>query len=94
VKIAFDVGGRPAQFRRDPFLGWAYVVIDGQKTTVASLWRLDTHFSSEKVKVWRVSHGLHTVEIEKASPPLLSGLLPSMYTVRVDGVDVASSQGF
>jgi hypothetical protein len=94
VKIAFDVGGRPAQFRRDPFFGSAYVVIDGQKTTVASLWKLDTYFSSQKVKIWKVSHRGHEVEIEKARPPLLGGLLPNLYTVRVDGIDVASSQGF
>ena len=94
MKISFDVGGSPAQFHRDPILGRASVVIGGQKTTLAGLSQLDTYFSYDKVKVWTVTYCGHTVEIQKARPPILGGLLPNTYTVRVDGAHVTTSQGF
>ncbi len=94
MKITFKVGESLAQFHRDPFFGLANLVIDGKKTTLASLSQLGTSFDLRTTKVWTVSHGEHMVEIEKVRPQLFGGLRPNTYTVKVDGADVATSRGF
>src|SRR4051812_31293033 len=85
VKITFDVGESSAQFHRDPFFGLANLVIDGQKTTLASLSELKTHYDLRTAQVWTVSHGQHMVEIEKVRPQWFGGLRPNTYTIKVDG---------
>jgi hypothetical protein len=94
MKITFNVGESSAQFHRDPFFGLANLVIDGKKTTLASLWQLGTQYDLRTTKVWTVSHGEHTVEIEKVRPQWLGGLRPNTYTIKVDGAEVATSRGF
>lgn len=94
MKITFNVGESPAQFHRDPFFGLTNLVIDGQKTTLASPSQYGTHYSWATTKVWKVSHGEHTVKIEKVRPRLLGGLRPNTYTIKVDGAEVATSRGF
>jgi hypothetical protein len=94
MKIAFNVGESSAQFQRDPFFGLTNVVIDGKKTTLASPSQLGTHYDLRTTKVWTVSHGGHTVEIEKVRPQLLGGLRPNTYTIKVDGAEVTTSRGF
>ena len=94
VKITFNVGESPAQFHRDPFFGLTTVVVDGQKTTLASPSQLGTWYDLATTKVWTVSHGGHTVEIEKVRPQWLGGLRPNTYTIKVDGAQVATSRGF
>jgi hypothetical protein len=86
VKITFNVGESPAQFHRDPFFG--------QKTALGSLSQLETHYSLATTKVWTVSHGGHTVEIDKVRPRWFGGLRPNSYTLKVDGAEVATSPGF
>jgi hypothetical protein len=78
VKITFNVGENPAQFHRDPFFGLANLVI-------ALAWQR---------RRWTVSHGGHTVEIDKVRPRWFGGLRPNSYTVKVDGAEVATSRGF
>ena len=94
MKITFKVGESPAQFHREPWFGLANVVIDGQKTTLAGPWQLGTYFARRTTTVWTVSHGEHTVEIEKVRPQLFGGLRPNTYTIKVDGAQVATSRGF
>lgn len=94
MKISFNVGESPAQFHRDPFFGLANLVIDGQKTTLESPSQLGTHYSRATTKVWTVSHGRHTVEIDKVRPQWFGGLRPNMYIIKVDGAEVATSRGF
>jgi hypothetical protein len=94
VKITFNVGESPAQFHREPFFGLTTLVIDGQKTTLANLFQLGTHYDLATTKVWTVSHGGHTVEIKKVRPQWFGGLRPSTYTIKVDGAEVATSRGF
>lgn len=94
MKITFNVGESLAQFHRDPFFGSASLVIDGKKTTLASLSQLGTYYSYKTTKVWTVSHGEHTVEIEKVRPQWIGGLRPNTYTIKVDGAEVATSRGF
>jgi hypothetical protein len=94
VKITFNVGESPAQFHREPVFGLTTLVIDGQKTTLASPWQFGTYYDLATTKVWTVSHGGHTVEIEKVRPQLLGGLRPNTFTIKVDGAEVATSRGF
>ena len=94
VKITFNVGESSAQFHRDPFFGLTNLVIDGQKTTLASPSQLGTYYDLRTTKVWTVSHGEHTVEIEKVRPQWFGGLRPNTYTIKVVGAEVASSRGF
>jgi hypothetical protein len=94
MKITFNVGESPAQFHRDPWLGLTNVVVDGKKTTLAGPWQLRTYYSYATTKVWTVSHGEHTVEIEKVRPQMLGGLRPNTFTIKVDGKEVATSRGF
>ncbi|MDT5347638.1 MAG: hypothetical protein QOH91_925 [Mycobacterium sp.] len=94
MKITFNVGESPAQFHRDPFFGLGNLVIDGQKTTLASLGQLETSYRLATTKVWTVSHGEHTVEIKKVRPQWFGGILPNTYTIKVDGAEVATSRGF
>ncbi|MBV9514934.1 MAG: hypothetical protein JO280_12980 [Mycobacteriaceae bacterium] len=94
MKITFNVGESSAQFHRDPFFGVANLVIDGQKSTLASLSQLGTSYDLRTTKVWTVSHGQHTVEIEKVRPQWVGGLRPNTYTIKVDGAVVATSRGF
>jgi hypothetical protein len=56
VKMTFNVGENPAQFHRDPFFGLASLVIALQPG------------NDEGVTV---SHGGHTVEIDKVGPPAM-----------------------
>ncbi|HVQ83975.1 MAG TPA: hypothetical protein VMS84_04245 [Mycobacterium sp.] len=94
MKITFNVGESPAQFHREPVFGLTTLVIDGQKTTLASPWQFGTYYDLATTKVWTVSHGGHTVEIEKVRPQLLGGLRPNTFTIKVDGAEVATSRGF
>jgi hypothetical protein len=94
MKITFNVGVSSAQFHRDPFFGQANLVIDGQKTTLASLLQLGTHYDLRTTTVWTVTHGEHAVEIKKVRPQFFGGLRPNTYTIKVDGVEVATSRGF
>jgi hypothetical protein len=93
MKITFKVGESSAQFHRDPFFGLATLVIDGQKTTLASPFQLGTWFDARTTKVWTVSHGQHTIEIEKVRPRWFGGLLSNRYAIQVDGAEVATGQG-
>ena len=94
VKITFNIGESPAHFDQDPFFGLANLVIDGQKTRLASRSQLGTHYSLATTKAWTVSHGGHTVEIGKVHPRWFGGLRPNARTIKVDGAEVATSQGF
>jgi hypothetical protein len=94
VKITFDVGKSSAQFHREPFLGGAYLVIDGQKTTLASPANVTTSFTYELSEQWSVSHAGHTIEIDKVRPRLLGGLRRQTYVVRVDGEEITTTRGF
>jgi hypothetical protein len=94
MNITFDIGTSPAEFHRDPFTGRADLVIDGQKTPLASPLNPATHFNFKLTQVWQVSHGEHTVEIEKVRPQVLGGFRPHSYVVKVDGEEVTTARGF
>ena len=94
MEIPFPVGDRVAQFRISPLTERASLLVDSQKTTLASPFNPATHFSMQTVKVWRVSHREHTIEIEKERPQIFGGFRPATYVVRVDGEEVASTRGY
>jgi hypothetical protein len=94
VKITFDVGKSSAVFHREPFLGGAYLVIDGQKTTLASPANVTTSFTYELSEQWSVSHAGHSIEVGKVRPRILGGLRRSTYVVRVDGEEITTTRGF
>jgi hypothetical protein len=94
MKMIFDVGESAARFHRDPFLGGAALVVDGQKTTLARLRDPTTHFTYELVTQWTVAQGGHTIEIVKTRARLLGGMRPATYVARVDGKEVSTARGF
>jgi hypothetical protein len=94
MNITFNVGDSSAQFHRNAFTGLAYLLIDGEKISLASLTQRDTHFDYDTVKVWTIPHSGRTIEIEKVRPQLFGGLRPNTFTVTVDGGQVATARGF
>jgi hypothetical protein len=94
MKIEFDIGKSPALFHRDPLLGRADLLADGQKTALATLGDPATSFTYELVTHWTVTHGGHVIEIVKTRSRLLGGLRPASYVVKVDGAEVATARGF
>jgi hypothetical protein len=94
MNIKFDIGTSSAQFHRNPLTGSTCLLIDGQKTSLASPLDPATQFSMQLKRVWTVSHGARTIEIEKIRPQWLAGFRPQTYVVRVDGEEVATAHGF
>jgi hypothetical protein len=93
MKVTFDVGGRPAEFHRNPFTGRSSVIVDGDEHVLASLVQPSTHFSYQPARTWSISHAGHEIEIDWRRPQWLGGLRPQSFTISVDGQQVASARG-
>jgi hypothetical protein len=93
MKITFDVGGRPAEFRRNPFTGRSSFVVGGDEKVLASLSELSTHFDYATTKKWHVEHDGHEIDIQWQRSQLLGGLRPQTFTIGVDGQQVATARG-
>jgi hypothetical protein len=94
MKITFDVAERSALFHQDPWLGGASLLIDGRKTTLASLRDRGTYFTCESPTTWSVRHGEHTIQIERSRSRMSGGVRPSTDVVRVDGKEITNAQGY
>lgn len=94
MRITFDVGDSTAEFHREPFLGRTTLLVDGQKTTLASLVDPSTSFTYTTLQKWRLFHGQRTVEIDKRRPQMFGGLRRSTYVVRVDGQEITTLRGY
>ena len=93
MKITFDVGGRLAEFHRNPFTGRSSVIVDSDEHVLASPLQPSTHFSFDLARKWNISHAGHEIEIEWQRSQWLGGLRPQSFTIGVDGQEVATARG-
>lgn len=91
MRVAFDVGGSPAEVRRGSFTGRVELQVGDQITTLQS--SLRAQFSVRLTKVWHHRAGSHEVVVEKKRPLFFAGLRAHAYRVFVDGVLVAEASG-
>ena len=89
MQLAFAVDGRPATFRRDPFMGKAELVVGDERVRLQSPWRFSTHFNFPTATSWRCAVGGHEVEVVMERPRVFGGFRKKAFTVRVDGTVVA-----
>jgi hypothetical protein len=94
VKVAFEVDGRTAEFRRAWFSGRTYVVTDdGDEHVLMRRFRSSSVFYDMPLdRRWSIPYAGHTIEIE-TKRPWVSGAYRRC-TIRVDGRQVADVGGF
>lgn len=94
MRIAFDVGEKKVEFRRNWLTGSTTFVVDGITKPLSDFLDLSTHFSVAHVKTWRLTLFGHQVEVKKTRPALFAGFRPQNYVVSVDGTAVAERTGY
>jgi hypothetical protein len=88
MELAFEVGGRHATFRRDPWMGSADLEVADEVVRLQSPLRLSTHFNRWTTRCWRQSFGGRQVEVVMQRPRVFGGFRKKTFTVRVDGTVV------
>ena len=94
MKIAFRVGERDVEFRRNWFTGRASLVVDGVEKILADAADIRTHFSVRLVRAWKLAMFGHDIEIKKTRPLFFAGFRPQHYVVSIDGTPVEERSGF
>jgi len=93
VRIAFHVGDKPAEFRRNGNTGKAELRVGGEVLLLQSPLSLTAHFDFRTRNEWRRTLHDHEVAIVKIRPRVLGGVRENTYTVEVDGKVVATARG-
>jgi hypothetical protein len=94
VRIRFEVGGTPVEFRRSVLTGRAELRLPSGTVLLQSPLDLATHFSTGLVRVWTYRTEGHEVVVEKTRPLFFSAFRPHDYRVLVDGAVVAQARGY
>lgn len=94
MRIAFDVGEKLVEFRRNWFTGSAMFVVEGITKPLSDPMDISTHFSVSRVQTWTLTLFGREVEIKKTRPALFAGFRPQKYVVSVDGTSVAERTGY
>lgn len=93
MELGFEVGGRPALFRRDAGTGRATLTVGDEVTALASPYSPLTHLEFTTRRSWRRQVGDHVVEVTKVRPRAVGGLRTNSFTITVDGTVVAEAEG-
>jgi hypothetical protein len=94
MRIPFEVGGTPVEFRRNWFTGGARLWVAGADIPLQSAFDPATHYSMSLTRVWRQQVEGQEVVIEKVRPLFLAGFRRHCYRVLVDGQVVAERRGY
>ncbi|MGB3686671.1 MAG: hypothetical protein WA991_12690 [Ornithinimicrobium sp.] len=92
--IDFMVGDQPAQLAAKRWVAGTYLTVGGQDP-IKLQGSLDPrgYASLRTTRVWQRNVNGNDIEITKVRTRLFGGLLPSQYTIRVDGEVVKVASG-
>jgi hypothetical protein len=93
MKLNFNIGDVPAEFRRSSFSGRAELEIDGKIIVLSSPFDPATHVATTLVDTWHQTINGHEVVIEKRRPVMLAGFRKNHFRVTVDGRVAAEKSG-
>ena len=93
MQIMFEIGGDPAEFRRDPQTGRADLLVGGEVFRLQSPYRPSTHLNFRTRQVLQHRVDGHDVEALRVRPRMYGGIRDNIYTITVDGVVVVEAVG-
>jgi hypothetical protein len=93
MEISFKIAGVPAQFSRSWLTGRAELRAANNVISIASPYRISTHYRFATSCVWEARVDGHDVKISQVRPAILAGVRPHFYTVSVDDTVVAEATG-
>jgi hypothetical protein len=93
MRIDFTVGGKPAQFHRNPVTARVSLRVGEDFWQFQSPWSLAAHFDFSLRKAWVTEVRSHVVVVEVKRPLLFAGFRPMRYRILVDGQVVAERSG-
>jgi hypothetical protein len=94
LRITFDVGGQPAEFRWNPMTGSTTLAVDGHTQRLQSGLDPRSHYSLSTSRQWHRAVNGHNIIVTMDRPRVFAGLRPKDFTVEVDGSTVESTHGF
>jgi hypothetical protein len=91
--VQFEIGGEPAEFRRNAWTGRADLRVGQETIALQSPYRLSTQFEWKTKQAWQARAGGHDIEIVKVRPRFFGGLRSSSYSISVDDTLVSEAAG-